>query len=112
MAPELTSLQGNAGNYFFRGDDVGSALLMQNTVFRRARRFHRRVCLFVPNGVPYINVEDIARQLHERLGEINVQGLSNAQALERMNGFMALRQSFAVETNLADHETWQFLMVK
>lgn len=49
---------------------------------------------FVPNGVPYINADDIARQLHERLGESNVQELSNAQALERMNGFMALRQSF------------------
>lgn len=65
---------------------------------------------FVPNGVPYINADDIARQLHERLGEINVQELSNAQALERMNGFMALRQSFAIETNLADYETWQFLI--
>jgi len=65
---------------------------------------------FVPKGVPYINADDIARQFRERLGEINVQEIANAQALERMNGFMALRQSFAIETNLADHETWQFLI--
>jgi hypothetical protein len=36
MAPELMNLQGNAGNYFFRGDDIGPALLIFSTAFRRA----------------------------------------------------------------------------
>lgn len=65
---------------------------------------------FIPNGVPYINADDIARQLRERLGDINVQELANAQALDQMNVFIAERQSLAIETNLADKETWQFLM--
>jgi hypothetical protein len=39
MAPELINLQGNAGNYFFRGDDIGPALLIFSTAFsgRKAR---------------------------------------------------------------------------
>jgi predicted ABC-type ATPase len=65
---------------------------------------------FIPQGITYINADDIARQLRERLGGVNVQELANAEALERMNGFIAKRQSFAIETNLADMETWQFLI--
>jgi predicted ABC-type ATPase len=59
---------------------------------------------FIPNGVPYINADDIARQLRERLGD------TNAQALERMNEFIAKRESLSIETNLADKETWLFLI--
>ena len=65
---------------------------------------------FIPNGIAYINADDMARQLRERLGDINVQELANAQALERMNKYIAKRESFAIETNLADKETWQFLI--
>lgn len=65
---------------------------------------------FIPKEVTYINADDIARQLKERLGDINVQELANAQALDRMNAFIAKRSDFAIETNLADMETWQFLI--
>lgn len=64
----------------------------------------------IPKEVTYINADDIARQLRERLGDINVQELANAQALDRMNGFIGQRRGFAIETNLADKETWQFLI--
>lgn len=64
----------------------------------------------LPKEVTYINADDIARQLRERLGDINVQELANAQALERMNKFIAKRSDFAIETNLADKETWLFLI--
>lgn len=64
---------------------------------------------FIPKGVPYINADDIARQLKERLGDISVQELANAQALEQMNEFIAINADFAIETNLADQETWLFL---
>lgn len=64
---------------------------------------------FIPKGVPYVNADDIARQLRERLGEVNVQEIANAQAVERMNEFIAKRLDLAIETNLADTETWQFL---
>jgi predicted ABC-type ATPase len=65
---------------------------------------------FIPKEVTYINADDIARQLKERLGDINVQELANAQALDSMNGFIGQRRDFAIETNLADKETWQFLI--
>lgn len=65
---------------------------------------------FIPKGVTYINADDIARQLRERLGDINVQELANSEAIEQMNRFIAKKQSFAIETNLADTETWQFLI--
>jgi predicted ABC-type ATPase len=65
---------------------------------------------FIPKGVTYINADDIARQLRERLGDMNVQELANAEAVEQMNRFIAKKQSFAIETNLADIETWQFLI--
>lgn len=65
---------------------------------------------FIPKGVTYINADDIARQLRERLGNVNVQELANAEALDLMNTFIAKRHDFAIETNLADMETWQFLM--
>ncbi len=65
---------------------------------------------FIPKGVTYINADDIARQLRERLENVNVQELANAEALDLMNNFIAKRHDFAIETNLADMETWKFLM--
>ena len=52
---------------------------------------------FIPKGVTYINADDIARQLRERLGSVNVQELANAEAIDRMNGFIAKRQNFPVK---------------
>ena len=66
---------------------------------------------FIPKGVPYINADDIARQFRERHGgNMNVQELANAEAIERLNQFIAKRQNVAIESNLADNETWQFLL--
>ena len=65
--------------------------------------------LAIPRAITFINADDIAKQLKERLGDINVQELANAQALEHMNALIAERQDFAIETNLADQDTWQFL---
>lgn len=64
---------------------------------------------FIPSGVTYINADDIAKQLKEKYQNINVQELANAQALEQMNKFIISRQDFAIETNLADNDTWKFL---
>jgi predicted ABC-type ATPase len=63
----------------------------------------------IPKEVTFINADDIAKQLKERLGDINVQEVANAQALEHMNALISKRQSFAIETNLADQETWHFI---
>ena len=66
---------------------------------------------FIPKDVPYVNADDFAFQLRQRLGnDVNVQELANAEALEQMNIFIAKRQTFAIETNLADTDTWQFLI--
>ena len=66
---------------------------------------------FIPQKVTYINADDIARQFRDQLGNnTGVQELANAAAVERMNQFIARRQDFAIETNLADNETWQFLI--
>ena len=66
---------------------------------------------FIPKNVPYVNADDFAYQLRQRLGnDVNVQELANAEALEQMNRFIAKRQTFAIETNLADTDTWLFLI--
>jgi predicted ABC-type ATPase len=66
---------------------------------------------FIPKNVPYVNADDFAYQLRQRLGnDVNVQELANAEALEQMNIFIAKRKTFAIETNLADNETWLFLI--
>lgn len=65
---------------------------------------------FIPLEVPYINADDIAKQLRERLNDINVQELANAEALEQMNKFILKKQDFAIESNLADNDTWLFLV--
>lgn len=66
---------------------------------------------FIPKNVPYVNADDFAYQLRQRLGnDVNVQELANAEALEQMNLFIVKRQTFAIETNLADNDTWQFLI--
>ncbi len=38
--------------------------------------------LVIPKEVTFINADDIAKQLRERLGDLNVQELANSQALE------------------------------
>lgn len=65
---------------------------------------------FIPAGVVFINADDIAKQLREKLGNTHTQELANAEALERMNHFIARKMSLAIETNLADNDTWQFLI--
>jgi predicted ABC-type ATPase len=66
---------------------------------------------FIPLGITYINADDFAKQFRERLGnDVHTQELANAAALEQMNVFLMERKSFAIETNLADDDTWRFLM--
>lgn len=65
---------------------------------------------YIPSEVPYINADDIAKQLREKMNDINVQELANAEALEQMNKFIYERKDFAIESNLADDDTWLFLV--
>jgi len=63
----------------------------------------------LPINIPIINADDIAKQLREELRDLNVQELANAEAIQRMNRYLARKESFGFETNLADNDTWEFL---
>ena len=63
----------------------------------------------LPINIPIINADDIAKQLREELLDLNVQELANAEAVQRMNKYLARKESFGFETNLADNDTWEFL---
>lgn len=63
----------------------------------------------LPINIPIINADDIAKQLREELRDLNVQELANAEAIQRMNSYLARKESFGFETNLADNDTWEFL---
>lgn len=62
-----------------------------------------------PVNLPTINADEIAKQLREQLGEINVQEIANGEATRQMNSYISCRESFGFETNLADTKTWRFL---
>lgn len=62
-----------------------------------------------PQGVEYINSDDIARQVRERFEhqEVVLQR-TNEEAQRRIFNKVRERKSFSVETNLADESTWRF----
>jgi predicted ABC-type ATPase len=65
----------------------------------------------VPMGIPIINSDGIAAAVRDA-GSIktNAQEYSNHEALRLMNEYLQKRESFAIETNLADRDTWKFLI--
>jgi predicted ABC-type ATPase len=66
---------------------------------------------FIPAGTPIINSDEIAR-LTQLIGNVsaNTQEWSNREALRLVNEHMNNRVSFGIETNLADNDTWKFLL--
>lgn len=64
---------------------------------------------YVPQNIKFINADDLAKQLRESLGDINVQEIANGEATMQMNQLIAKKESFGFETNLADNETWKFI---
>ncbi|MBS1602588.1 MAG: hypothetical protein JST42_07960 [Bacteroidetes bacterium] len=65
----------------------------------------------LPAGVPIINSDEIAKEAR-RLGLItsNTQEYSNQEAMRLVEEQITKRNTFAIETNLADLETWKFLI--
>lgn len=65
----------------------------------------------VPMGIPIINSDEIAAAVRDA-GSIktNAQEYSNREASRLMNEYLGKRESFAIETNLADMDTWKFLI--
>lgn len=65
----------------------------------------------IPVNTPIINSDEIAKQI--RLTghvDVNSQEYSNREAQRLVKEQLDQRASFAIETNLADEETWKFLL--
>lgn len=65
----------------------------------------------VPGNIPVINSDEIAYQVkNSGLLNVNTQEFANREAVRLMNEYLQTRSSFAIETNLADPDTWKFLI--
>jgi predicted ABC-type ATPase len=65
----------------------------------------------VPEGIDYINADLIVKTLRERAGGLNVQDIANREAADLFWSKVAQNQSFAIETNLHDVETYKSFQV-
>lgn len=65
----------------------------------------------VPLNTPIINSDEIAKEIRKGLhSSINLQEYVNHEAVRLMEEQRKEKRSFAIETNLADVETWKFLI--
>lgn len=65
----------------------------------------------VPTNTPIINSDEIAKEVRNAgLISVNAQEYSNQEAIRLMEEQRNNRKSFAIETNLADIDTWKFLL--
>lgn len=64
----------------------------------------------IPQNTPVINSDEIAKQVRTAgLVTANTQEYSNREAQAILQKYLEAKTSFAIETNLADEETWKFL---
>src|SRR5687768_2193558 len=61
----------------------------------------------VPQGLDYINADLIAKTSREKAGGLNTQDLANQEAAKIFYEKTSRRESFAIETNLYDLETYK-----
>ena len=66
----------------------------------------------VPNGIPIINSDEISKEVKSAgiVIQGNAQEYSNYKAMDLVNDQLKKKNTFAIETNLADTETWKFLI--
>jgi predicted ABC-type ATPase len=64
----------------------------------------------IPQNIPIINSDEIAKEI-KLAGHIhgNTQEYANHKAIDLVNEQLKKQGSFAIETNLADNDTWKFL---
>ncbi len=60
----------------------------------------------VPEGTDYINADLIAKDLREQAGGLNIQEIANAQASIIFEKKIKAGETFSIETNLVDVETY------
>jgi predicted ABC-type ATPase len=66
---------------------------------------------FLPGNIPVINSDEIAKEAKAKeLISSNTQEYSNREASRLIDEQISKQNSFAIETNLADVETWKFLI--
>lgn len=64
----------------------------------------------LPKGIPIINADEIAKQIRTSgLVATSTQEYSNREAQRLVQEQLDAKATFAMETNLADEETWKFL---
>ena len=61
----------------------------------------------VPQGLDYINADLIAKTIKEKAGGLNTQDIANQEAAKIFYEKAARQESFAIETNLYDVETYK-----
>lgn len=61
----------------------------------------------VPSGLDYINADLIAKELRRSAGGLNTQDLANRETSHRYFEKISRNESFAIETNLCDNETYK-----
>lgn len=66
---------------------------------------------FLPKNIPVINSDEIAKEARAKeLISSNTQEYSNREAARLIDDQINHRNTFAIETNLSDVETWKFLI--
>ena len=61
----------------------------------------------VPEGLEYVNADMIAKTIKEKAGGLNTQDIANQEAAKIFYEKVARKESFAIETNLYDVETYK-----
>jgi predicted ABC-type ATPase len=62
----------------------------------------------IPRDTNYVNADSISKQIREKNKHLsNVQEIANQEALDVFNKYVSSKQSFALETNLKDIETYK-----
>ena len=61
----------------------------------------------VPKGLEYVNADMIAKAIKEKAGGLNTQDVANQEAAKIFYDKAERKESFAIETNLYDVETYK-----
>ena len=61
----------------------------------------------IPHGLDYLNADLIAKTIKQRAGGLNAQDIANGEASKIFFERVARKESFAIETNLYDIDTYR-----
>lgn len=65
---------------------------------------------YIPLDIKFIDTDEISKKLKTKYPYLsNTQELANEKALEQVNKLIIAKQSYGIETNLYDQQTWDFI---